>query len=405
MALELPPLYIRDAAGKLLQWTVHTEGDRVVIEYGTLKGKKKKIVIPCAATNLGRANQRLPPEQALFEAKSNWDAKLQEGYCESVDEAKDRIVFLPALAHPLISRRTKGGKKIETRREVLYPCDAQRKLNGLRCLAHVKDGAVEFTSRIGIHWNIPHVAQDVLKIGRNGDWFDGELFIKGMALQNINSLVKDYRPESAALEYHLYDMPMSQGQADGIWEDRWLELCARVALMKITPKRSLMTEPSSIHLVETMTVNSFEEVVAFESIAIDEGYEGLILRKHGHRYAWNVRSDNLIKYKRFQDAEFMVVSATSRTLVDPETRAETEILDCFICLNNQNDSHFEVVPRGTMKDRKRMWEMAADYVGRRLTVRFLERSNDNIPIGNPVGIGFRDEADLAEGGEQSMWGG
>jgi ATP-dependent DNA ligase len=398
MSLELPPLYIRDAAGKLLKWMVHTEGSHVVIEHGTIKGKMKKIVVPCGATNLGRANQRLPPEQALFEAKSNWDAKIQEGYCESVDEARDRIVYLPALAHPLIQRKTRGGKKIETHREVLYPCSAQRKLNGLRCLAHVQDGAVEFTSRVGIHWQIPHIARDVLTIGRNGDWFDGELYIKGMALQNINSLVKDYRPESEALEYHLYDMPMAEGQADGIWEDRWRTLQERM------PKDTSITNAWNIRIVETRIVHTFEEVIAFETLAIDEGYEGLILRKHGHTYAWNVRSDNLIKYKRFQDAEFMVVSATSRTLVDPETRAETEILDCFSCLNNQNDAHFEVVPRGTMKDRKRMWETAADYVGRRLTVRFLERSEDGIPQGNPVGIGFRDEADLAEGGEQSMWG-
>ncbi len=411
MSLELPTLYLRDAAGKMLQWCVTTEGRYVVMTHGKVGGKQKVIKTPYEGTNAGRANARSAEQQALFAAKSAWESKKDEGYDEDLEVAKTKIVYLPALALPLITRRKKGQEIIEKRRDIFLPCFAQRKLNGLRALARIVDpSTVEFTSRIGVHWNLPHIANALLEIGRPGDWFDGEIYIHGLALQELNSLVKDYRQESITLGYHMYDMPQAIGGGSAKWEDRWLELTARYTLWAQDSNAAVLgVHP--LYLVETALVETQEEVEAFEKLAIDGGFEGLILRKPGHEYAWNVRCENMIKWKRFTDEEFLVIDGKPRVVVDvvkdpvtgAETNVERTILDKFVCMNNWTDAQFEVVPRGSMALRATYWTDLNDYIGRQLTVRFLERSVDGIPQGNPVGVLFRDEADLAQQDDMAMW--
>lgn len=51
------------------------------------------------------------------------------------------------------------------------------------------------------------------------DSFDGELYVHGMPLQKIVSLVKKVQPDSAKLEYRIYDIP-----SDKVWEERVKDL-------------------------------------------------------------------------------------------------------------------------------------------------------------------------------------
>jgi len=395
MALELPTLYSKNAKEKTIQWTVHTESDVVVMSHGVLGGKMNVTRTRSKPTNVGRSNQRLGPEQALFEAQAAWTKKKDEGYFETIDEAQNVTVYLPMLAHPIVKKTRKKGVIVETRREFSYPCHVQRKLNGLRCLARTKS----LLSRQGTVWNIPHIAKHVeMFLSGDNEMLDGEVYIHGVPLQQLNSLIKDNRPESAALTYPVYDFPIICGDECLPWRDRWEMLIRRYSEYELKCRDYKVTPV--IKLVETFLVHSEAEIKVLEAQAIAEGYEGLILRSLVGLYRWNTRCDNLLKWKQFTDDEFKVIDMLSRTMI--KDGREFEICDKCVCQNNTTDATFKVVPVGSNEQKEEYWKNRDAYIGRRLVVRFLERSMDGIPQGNPVGVAFRSEDDMPNE-EPDMW--
>ena len=393
--IELPTLYCKDAKGDVVQWTVSTDSDMVVVSHGMLGGKQITHRYKAEATNVGRANMRTPVQQAEFEARSAWSKKIDQGYFDDINTARTAVVLLPMLAQKVKAKNIK------------FPLSAQRKFNGLRCMAIVgADGDVSLMSRGGKEWNIPHIAELVGRLGVAGDIFDGEIYVHGLSLQVINSLVKNEAKDARlALQYHLYDMPRVAGDASLPWEQRWQILHDRHKEFWHGSSRTFsktdLTPRSHIQLAETRTVTSEDEIKAFEELSIAEGYEGLILRLHGYPYAFGLeRPKWLMKWKRFQDNEFEVVDARSR-LHDVNGSVMT-ILDVFVCRNDINEATFEVVPKGSLKQRATMWLEKDKYVGKKLIVRYLERSDAGLPQGNPVGIAFRLDEDVPVS-EAEMW--
>ena len=98
MSIELPTLYAKSAAGKVVQWTVGTQGDCVVMEYGQLGAKLVTTKTRCQPTNLGRSNARDGKQQAEFEAKAAYQKKLDEGYQETIQLAQTKKILLPMLS-------------------------------------------------------------------------------------------------------------------------------------------------------------------------------------------------------------------------------------------------------------------------------------------------------------------
>jgi len=400
-----PTLYAKGAKNtEILQWRTWSEGPVVFFEYGKMGGKLQHSSYAAKPTNEGRANYRNPAQQAAFESHSAWEKKVKEGYYPDVEEAKNSQLILPMLAH----RFDKQGHKLK------FPASLQFKLNGLRCLARCDENGVRLISRGNETWNIPHIQAACEQALKPGDMIDGEIYIHGVSLQKINSLAKKNRPESLALQFHLYDMPQWNGES-GEWIDRADALCrfyleriqcreAQARGLSATHASGLFTAGSPIVLAETHTVASLDDAHRLELRAINEGYEGVILRNRAGGYRYNYRSYDVFKLKNFMDEEFFIVDMTSRDYVNPATQAVTKIVDTVIVRNNLNESTFSVVPRGSI-------EMKADYIknkdrylGSKLIVRFLERSDDGVPQGNPVGMGFRIDEDIDKESENDLFG-
>ena len=119
-------LYKKAKTGKIQVYTSWTKGNELFSEYGELGGKIQESSIVCTGKNIGRANETSPEEQAILEGKAKCQLKKDKGYFETIEEAQTEVVFLPMLA--------KDGRKVK----IKYPCDAQPKLDGVRCMA--KDG-------------------------------------------------------------------------------------------------------------------------------------------------------------------------------------------------------------------------------------------------------------------------
>lgn len=390
--IELPTLYSR-GADAMLQWRVWTEGDVIVVEHGQVGGKQTQKRDRAAGTNEGRANARDAHAQAEFEAQARWTKKTKQGYQESLESARTALVLLPMLAHPLVKKTRKKGIPVEQVRTVAYPCHVQRKLNGLRCLAIVgPDRTITMKSRQGTVWEtLGHIEEALKLIAQPGDIFDGEIYLHGTPLQTLNGWIKNESDAAAAalrlaLQYHIYDMP----SVDAEWERRHAELQFRMLGAPASPLTSQLVA------VETIVANTEAEVRDKMAQFVAEGYEGAILRQFGYKYEFDKRSEAIIKYKQFTDAEFEITDALHREYFEPGTTVSYKILDKFVCRNNLNAKTFEVVPLGTILEKKNMWIKVDDYIGKRLIVRFLERSVDGIPQGNPVGMAVRLDEDAAE---------
>lgn len=416
--IELPTLYSKDAKKNLLQWSVWNEGDVVVMEHGQV-GKKLTISKDRAlATNVGRSNERDGEAQAEFEAQARWEKKLKQGYLESMDEAKTAEILLPMLAQPIVKKARRKGQIVETRRAVEFPCHVQPKLNGLRCLAFVgPDKSVTLKSRQGTVWDtLDHIEAAVSEMGEPGDIFDGEMYVHGLSLQQHNSLIKNASDPKVAeqrklLQFHLYDMPSKLGSRGRTWRERWHDLNTRY-VMKYLPNVAdgftnddmIFYAPTTLQIVQTDTVYNEAGIKDWASKYISKGYEGLIIRQFGHEYTFGKRKEALIKYKDFIDEEFVVEDILGREYFDRDTGSSYMIADKCVCRNNLSDATFEVVPLGTMQEKKLMLEEKEKYIGRRLVVRFLERSDSGIPQGNTVGVAFRlDEDTPVDDEDPSMW--
>lgn len=393
--IELPTLYAKTAKGGIDQWTVSSDGPFVIMTHGALGGKQVVHKTPAEPTNVGRANQRNAEEQARFEAQSAWNKKRDQGYFCSVDEAKTAEVLLPMLAQKFKPKNLR------------FPVSCQPKYDGLRCMAIIgNDGEVSLMSRGGKEWTVPHIEAELKLLGQPGDIFDGELYIHGVPLQTLNSLVKNEAKDARlALQYFMYDMPKTRGCGTHPWEIRWAALCGRYLDFRnvaIASGATTFDLSNPLRLAETRVLNREDEIKAFEREAILGGYEGLILRLHGDEYAFGLaRPKSLMKWKTFQDAEFEVVDM--RSMEYNVNGRQATICDVCFCRNDLTDATFKVKPRGSVDQLAEYWKKKDHYIGRRLIVRFLTRSIDKIPQGNPIGLAFRLDDDSVGDLDDNPW--
>lgn len=368
---KLPILYHKAKGGDLRQWRVWTEGPHILTEYGQVGGQLQQSCKVAESKNVGRANETSPESQAEAEAKSLWQYKVDRKYSPTQKEAQEPL-NLPMLAHPF-----EGSKKSKFR----FPADVQPKLDGVRCIAsRDSNGEIDLMSRQGKFWDLPLIAKQLDAWLPEGMILDGEIYIHGESCQRITSLAKSanpggksYKPESTELEYHVYDVPSIEGDDSLTWVDR------RLALGEISTKNNQV-------IVPTLSVANEKELWNAHGSFIQLGYEGAILRAYHGQYLWGYRSSELLKVKHFQDSEFRVIDARD---------GKGKMAGCvvWVCRNDQTEGTFECTMKVTMAERQRMYEERAQYIGRLLTVRFFDRTDDNIPR-FPVGIVFRDTIDL-----------
>lgn len=371
--MEFPILYHKAKGGDLRQWRVWTDGAWILTEYGQVGGQLQIAKKRAEAKNVGRSNVTTPAEQAVMEAGSLHKHKLERKYSLTKTEAQEEL-SLPMLAHKFAEKAAK----------VIYPAHVQPKLDGVRCIAsRDSSGNINLMSRQGKAYTVPHIQDQLAKWLPRDMTLDGEIYVHGATCQTITSLVKSsdpkgksYKPKSAILEYHVYDMPVFEGDDSLSWFEREGNLRRNLEISR------------SVLLIESDRVRAENEVWNAHGRYIQEGFEGAILRLYSGLYLWGYRSSELLKVKEFQDDEFKVVGAE---------QGVGKMAGCviFTCRNNLTSDTFQCTMKVPMAVRKAMWEKRSQYIGHMLTVRFFDRTEDKIPR-FPVGIVFRDVKDLPE---------
>jgi ATP-dependent DNA ligase len=380
--MGMKPIVLYDKAknGKIKQWSIETKGDKIITKHGYIDGKmaeKSKVIHK--GKNIGKSNETTPEKQAELEARSKVKLQRRKGYTEKLNDliaGKVKVNY-----NPMLAKTYEPGKGMLPKN-----CYAQPKLDGIRCVAVKKDYCVRFWSRTGkeflVLWDL---ARELNHVMDNDTIWDGELYYHGWSFERITRAVKKECPDSYKIQYHVYDIPKTNGVAGDQTKfsvrNCWLEFAHKAT---INDRLKFYTAvPVSD---ETLAIILHDEYVR-------NGYEGLILRDGDAPYLWKHRGKELLKYKEFVDEEFRIIGYRSGSGVDEGTI----IFKCHTggrrdkCLqyNANGSGYFDVRPKGTVEHRRDMYAVGWRYVGKMLTVRYQERTLYDVPK-FPVGITIRD---------------
>lgn len=365
-----PVLFSRNKDNSIQKWSVYTDGPNIYSTFGKVDGKQQTSQKSAVGKNIGRSNETTPEQQAELEARSMWQKKLDEGYQKDISSVPTKLVFLPMLAHEL-----KDKTKLQ------FPVFVQPKMDGVRCLAFWQNDKIILLSRGGKEYNVEHISKQLENFLPKGHVFDGELYIHGVLRQDIQALVKKHREEnygdtnkrSSDIEYWVYDC------------FRATNLDEPYALRKTNLYGFLAhTHRKIIRCVYTHEIQTLEQLEKLHKFFNRNGFEGSIIRLPNGKYELAQRSRSLLKYKDFQDAEFIITGFKSGV---------GKFTDCVIWqCETSSGRKFDVVPKGTLEQKKKWFIDGLKYINKELTVKFQGLSKDGIPE-FPVGIALRLEED------------
>jgi ATP-dependent DNA ligase len=357
MIFDKKTLYSKDSRGNMRYWSIcATDDQEIETEHGTVGGAPKLDVV---SVDYGLSN-RTVEEQILLMVNSKIKSKLDAGYVESLEDAKNnQRVNSIGLLRPMLAQSLKN-VKINDSEEIFY----QHKYNGNRCLITNVSGENIAYSRQGKYIEtIPEILESI-KIPE-GVTIDGELYCHGYKLQTINSWIKKRQPETRKLVYMCYDIITEE-----YFEKRWWFLNEFV---KFQDLNFAMTVPTWHRY--------FSKVDALVSESIAKGYEGGIIRLKEYPYEHSKRSKSLIKVKRFHDKEFLVKNIV-------ESREGFAILVCV----TDKGKIFRALAPGDHFEKSRIFHNRQDFIGKYIQIEYPEFTADGIPV-HPVAKRWRNPSE------------
>lgn len=284
-----PLLYSRTVRGQVQTWQIEVKGHR----YRTTEGLDGGALTTSAWTaakpkNVGRANQTSASEQAILEAKSRYQKKIDKGY--STDRAAiDSGPFKPMLAKDW----TDYGA------DMPMPVFSSPKMDGVRCIA-TQHGL--FSRNGNAIVSVPHIDAALIPLfeAHSDLILDGELYASKLKhdFNQIISLAKKTKPtaedlalSAATLEYHVFDL-IDRLRPELPFSERFIMLRA---LDLIHP----------IVLVPQLIIDSQNGLDTTYDLYLNAGYEGQMVRANTPYE--NHRTKNLLKRKTMIDAEYLLV--------------------------------------------------------------------------------------------------
>ena len=348
--------------GKIQYWAIFSEDNYFYTLDGYLGGKiTESDKTYCIAKNIGKANQTTAQEQAVKQAEAKAKKKLEKGYIEDVNRVSEAALnFEPMLAVKY--------KQFEE------PCYSQPKLDGIRCNTKIDS----IKTRTGKdHLAVPHIVEALKEVFVDFPKLviDGELYNHDLRenFNKITSIVRKAKPTEADLkeskeiiQYHIYDC-LFEDEPDLCFEDRFEKLTNILKEKRIC---NCDIPVSCIQLVDTVIINSQEELDTVYGIYLERGYEGQMVRTN-EPYEQK-RSKTLQKRKEFIDEEFEIV-AIEEGVGNWAGKAKT------ITFKKEDGTTFSTGVKGTMKYCEDLLETKEDKIGKKGTVRFQEYTPDGIP--------------------------
>lgn len=390
---EYKPLYRRNNLGRPCFWEAKAScsptQNIIIVSHGIV-GKAIQVEEIHVARN---------PKD---EVESRYKQKRKQGY-KFLDEIKDDNWSTPVKEDALLTyletylpydRTTADGTLLpmlaktfnNTNNKIFNKTPiriGQYKINGLRCVISAKRNntdmfkpiTLRFQSREGTYWNslsnledylLTVIPNEFLNKMIDEDWeLDGELYLPGYKVNEINHFVKDPKcKENKFIQYWCYD-----GIIDDTPQYRRLDILGQVFENKTYEFTSLnnhLNNKERFIYINNYTIENEDDAVKYRNLFIDLGFEGLILRDPDKEYQIGKRNSSMIKFKDVMEGSFKIIN------IYPEGISRN--IPLFLCKNDINNETFEVHINGTLKDQEKYLYSKDKFIGKTLYITFGERS-------------------------------
>lgn len=388
-------LYRKNNAEQPYRWTAELNANKtyITVHYG--------IVGKATYTDSYRVTQKDADKELL----SRYNEKRKQGYI-AIEDVKDNphlppveddasfvaylAAYLPSYRNnqnngnilPMLAKTYTGNvwKKISCML-------GQWKINGLRCFITAYKGdtifnpvRLKFQSREGIVWNtltaledylFDSLSADIIQNMLDDNWaLDGEIYLPGYSVNEINHFVKDPNDiHNKLLQFWCYDIAipeMVQHKRDRI----------RLDIKPFTifdSKDKHLNNKKQLVILPTYHICNDTDAYAWRDKFIDLGFEGLILRNPDVDYQYGRRRVGYMeKFKTKTDGKFEIID------IQPERKRNLPIITCR---NDINDSTFETRFSIPHDKQEYILNHKEDYIGKFVFISYGERSGvEKVPF-------------------------
>jgi len=350
-------LYKLDSVGKLRLWEVIRVKNTIHVRHGQVDGAMQESE---DTIRIGKGG-RTVDEQIEMMISSMIKRRIERGYFYNKSDVVKKPKNSLGFHNPMLASKV-NYDKIEYEN-----CYVQRKYDGHRCLITMHNGAAIAYSRGGKKiTSIAHILDEIVAADRlqEGETLDGELYIHGMALQDIGSLVRTQKNQSPELIYHCYDFISSES-----------------FIKRLGKIRKIFTRMKYSRSISTVYASDESTIVSWFKTFRNEGYEGAIVRWGENGYEDGKRTKYLMKVKEVIRAEFKVINVLSS--VDGLAR--------LIC--KCKGGEFAVYAHGTHVRKREVLINKEKYIGKYISVEFASYTNSKKPS-QPIAIEWREKSEF-----------
>lgn len=246
-----------------------------------------------------------------------------------------------------------------------------RKLDGVRCLAIIdENGEIKFFSRAGKPFlTLDNLKPSIHKLGLKNMVLDGEICMTDEnGDEDFQGIIKEIKRKDHTIDnphYFIFDMLTQKEFTDQASETT---IGYRLEQAKI-----LINDDKYISLLDQrIGSNDVLELMMEESK--NGGWEGLMLRKNATYQG--KRSNDILKVKKFHDAEYVVIdleNAVNRVIVDGKEVDELMLKNVII----EHKGNRVQVGSGFSHEQKRyFFENPNKILGKTITVQYFEETTD-----------------------------
>jgi hypothetical protein len=396
------PLFKEGTGGEIRVWQVGflPNENNLKMVHGiliTTKGENGQLITathPITENKSGRSLQ----QQALLEARKRYLDQYSSGYLPKGEELPVELNG----TEPMLAKTLKLGNEKCKSNEVKitnYPVSVMAKYDGIRCLSRcLPDGSVQTRSRNNKPHEAPltHIKEELknfLKYLPFPSELDGELYSLDMGFDELSGVIRTKKRKHLKhdlVKFYIFDLIEPKNLC---WEERY-----RVLVEAFTKYLEDGNTCHTFQIIQTYTVNNEKELLEFHDKFVFDGFEGIIIRKYGcvevnkcclqylstpermckkceKGYKLTIyrskRTNALIKYKMFQDEEAIIMDF-SKGIGTEEGAIEYIVKDV-------RGNILKLRPKGTMEERRRLYQEGKTLIGKKVTIRYQELSKDNIP--------------------------
>lgn len=388
-------LYRKNNAEQPYRWSAELNADKtyITVQYG--------IVGKATYTDSYKITQKDADKELL----SRYNEKRKQGYM-AITEIKDDAqlppvedeqaryaylaAYLPSYRNnenngnilPMLAKTYTGNVWKKTSCML-----GQWKINGLRCFITAYKGdtifnpvRLRFQSREGIVWNtlsaledylFDSLPADILQTMLDNGWaLDGEIYLPGYSVNEINHFVKDPNDiHNKLLQFWCYDIAipeMAQHKRDRI----------RLDIKPYTIfdyKDKHLNNKERFIILPTYNICNDTAAYAWRDKFIDLGFEGLILRNPDVDYQYGRRRVGYMeKFKTKTDGKFEIID------IQPERKRNLPIITCR---NDINNSTFETRFSLPHDKQEYILKHKENYIGKHVFISYGERSGvERVPF-------------------------